>query len=357
MKVLMIGITYPIIGGAERHIYELYKSLSKTFDLFIITQHNFILRREFGKKVITIPCFKHNVYFRNISFYFLSIFYLIKIILFYNPRIVHIHFGPLQGILGLITRLFNKKLIYTVHGFHGWKMSKNYFVKNLCKFYLNLADLIICVSPAIIEDLKTIGVKRKMMYIPNGINKKFFIKKQNNIKKIILFFGRLHKQKGVEYLLLAFKKLYKKTQEYKLFIIGDGPERKRLIELVGNHPGIFFKGFVDDQELIKYIQSSYMIVLPSIYEGFPIALLEAMASGRPVITTKIKEITSIVDRGVIFVEPKNVDDLEKSIYTLIKKPKFASKIGKEGRKYARKFLWEKISKTYVSIYKELINKK
>ncbi|MCS7093679.1 MAG: glycosyltransferase family 4 protein [Candidatus Aenigmarchaeota archaeon] len=358
MRILQVGVTLPEVGGAERHIYELCKRLSEKMEVILLTQKASRPKGFLPKvKIVEVPVIRKNVYLRNLSFSIFSIIPLIKVILKEKPDLIHIHYGVFQSILGLLSRIFGKKIVYTVHGFSGWRMSKK-IIRNLVTLILNHSYKVVCVSPAVVEDLGKFGVKkRKMVYIPNGINFKDFKIKHRKVKKNITFFGRLHKQKGVEYLILAFKKIYKSHRDFKLIIIGDGPDRKRLEEMCGDIANrVIFTGYVDRKKLIRYLMESCMIVLPSLYEGFPLALLEAMCSGRPVITTNIKPIRSVVKDGVIFVGVKDVEGLSRRIIKLIKNQRLREFIGRKGREVAKKFDWSFVVDEHIKLYNLLISK-
>ncbi len=360
MKILQIGRTLPDVGGAETHIFEISKQLSKKIELILITQKAKRPRNFLPIELVEVPCLGKNIYIRNLTFTFFSLPYLLKTIYLKKPDIIHIHFGTFQGFLGIIIKLFGKKLIFTCHGFSGWKIAKYRISRYIARYLLTLADKIICVSPAIIKDLKNIGIySKKLVYIPNGVNIKEFekIKKRKiKIKKNIVFFGRLQKQKGVFYLIKAFREILNKYKDFKLIIIGDGPERKNLEKLATNMKRIIFTGYIKRENLLRYLTSAYMIVLPSVYEGFPLAVLEAMASGRPVITTNLRSIEEVISKGIVMVRPKNIEDLKRGMEFLINNPRKARKIGKLGEKLSKKFDWELVSKKLLCVYKSVFNK-
>jgi glycosyltransferase involved in cell wall biosynthesis len=180
-------------------------------------------------------------------------------------------------------------------------------------------------------------------------------------KKIVLFVGRLVEQKGVDSLIKAFGNLSRDRPNLMLCVVGDGPMKPYLHRLslkLNITDKILWFNYVP-HDIIPYLYaSSTVFVLPSSIEPLGIAILEAMASGKPVISTKVGGIPDIISDGVngILVEPNNVPALESALRILLSKEKLATRMGEEGRRLAeRKFSWEIIGKKIVSIYEQAIH--
>lgn len=166
------------------------------------------------------------------------------------------------------------------------------FGKIIEKLTLHLTNRIITVSEKTNRDLQEIRAFKSTV-IPNGIN----FNEINTIKKSdkdsdVIFAGRLIKEKNVDLLIRAVELIRKKIPEIKCLIIGDGPERKKLEKFVYEKnlsSNIEFAGFLaDHDDLISYMKSSKVFVLPSIREGFGIVVLEANACELPVVIVKHK---------------------------------------------------------------------
>lgn len=166
----------------------------------------------------------------------------------------------------------------------------------------------IAVSERTKKDLEMIGVRKEIKIIPNGID---FVE----IEKIraseeetdIIFAGRLIKEKNVDFLIKAVNLVKKEISNIKCMIIGDGPVRENLVKLshnLGLEDNIEFTGFLEDHdEVISYMKSSKVFVLPSIREGFGIIALEANAGGLPVVTVNHKRNAAcdLINNGNGFV--------------------------------------------------------
>jgi glycosyltransferase involved in cell wall biosynthesis len=170
---------------------------------------------------------------------------------------------------------------------------KGIFGKVVEKMTTHLTDKMIAVSERTKRDLGMIGVRKEIKVIPNGID---FVKigmiEASNEETDVVFAGRLIREKNVDVLIEAVNIIKKEVPDVKCMIIGDGPEKRRLEKMVydlGLEANIEFTGFLaDHNDVISYIKSSKVFVLPSIREGFGIVALEANACGLPVITVNHK---------------------------------------------------------------------
>ena len=116
-------------------------------------------------------------------------------------------------------------------------------------------------------------------------------------EKIIIFVGALRPVKGVRYLIEAMKVIIDENRTTKLFIIGDGVEREsleRLVEKLGLGDHVNFIGKVPNERVPEYMIASDVFVLPSLSEGFPVTILEAMASGLPIVATNVGGLPEII---------------------------------------------------------------
>ena len=194
------------------------------------------------------------------------------------------------------------------------------FGKIIEKLTLHLTDRIITVSKKTNRDLQEIRAFKSTV-IPNGIN----FNEINTIKKSdkdsdVIFAGRLIKEKNVDLLIRAVDLIRKKIPEIKCLIVGDGPERKNLEKFVYEKnlsSNIEFAGFLaDHDDLISYMKSSKVFVLPSIREGFGIVVLEANACELPVVVVKHKMNAScdLINNGENgFISELSDEDLAEKI--------------------------------------------
>jgi glycosyltransferase involved in cell wall biosynthesis len=220
------------------------------------------------------------------------------------------------------------------------------------KIAMKFADKIISVS----EATKTWSIKKrgispeKLVTIPYGVDlQKYNLnpasekRKELGVSSGTILFGtvaRLHKQKGHVYLIKAVKDVVKEIPNVKFVFIGDGELREELEEQVNKlkiADNFLFLGFrYDVNELLKTLD---VFILPSLYEGLPNVILEAMACGRPVIATSVDGSPEAIENNVtgILVPPRDPVFLKQAISQLAKNKKLRESMGKEGRYRVEKY--------------------
>ncbi|MCE7698475.1 MAG: glycosyltransferase family 4 protein, partial [Methanobacterium paludis] len=234
------------------------------------------------------------------------------------------------------------------------------FGKIVEKLTLYLTDRIITVSEKTNRDLQAIRPLDGNV-IPNGINLKEinFIKKSDK-KSDVIFAGRLIKEKNVDLLIKAIDLVRKELPEIKCLIVGDGPERENLEKMVLDRnlsTNIEFTGFLGNHDdLISYMKSSKVFVLPSTREGFGIVVLEANACKLPVIVIKHKmnAACDLINNGKngFVVEPSDKDMAEKIIQGI----KDKEKMKPHCTDFASQYDWDDIVGLLEKHYEKYLNR-
>lgn len=354
MKIAIVyDAIYPYVkGGGEKRIYELSKILSKKHEI-----HLFGMKYWNGNNVIK----RDNVYlhgvFNSISLYnkkgnrsllqpFRFSFYLFKELMKYDFDLVDCQNFPYIPcfICKLYSKIKNKPFIIT--WLEVWNDNWNkYGLFGYIGKFIERISFRLTKNNIVLSDNMTKIIKESIV-IPAGVD----LKKINKIKKRkdkfdILFVGRLIKEKNVDFIIRSV------DRNIKVGIIGDGPERENLINLVKklNLRNIKFFGFLDeDEEVYSYMKSSKILVLPSIREGFGIVILEALACGCKVIATNHKNNNAKYLADKNFISETNIKSLRNKIkYGL--KNKYNNNINLED------FDINKISKELENYYQRCIN--
>ena len=227
-----------------------------------------------------------------------------------------------------IPKLFRKRVVVTIHGLD-WQRSKwggfaSKYIKFGEKMAAKFADEIIVLSEGVQKYFKD-TYNRDTRFIPNGINKvenrdpkiikeKYGLDKEN----YILFLARIVPEKGLDYLIDAYKKI---NTNMKLVIAGGASHTndyyESIQEKIKDDNRIIMTGFVSGQELEELYSNCYIYVLPSDIEGMPISLLEAMSYGRNCLVSNIPENIDVTKDKAISFEKSNVDDLKEKLEKLI----------------------------------------
>ena len=203
--------------------------------------------------------------------------------------------------------------------------------------------------------------------IPDGVDWQRFQKKaaedytkQKVVK--ILTVGRIVPRKGFQYLLESLPFLIKEARRnFQVQIVGEGPIRPQLERLVKKthlEDKVEFTGAVNYERLRGLYQKADIFVLPSLAEGMPCTILEAMACGLPVIATSVQGSEEVVQDGVngFLVRPRDPAKLGQALVKLINDPNYARRMGEQARIMSKKYDWSKIAASYLATYEKLTNK-
>ncbi len=240
------------------------------------------------------------------------------------------------------------------------------------KFLFRRADTIICESKKFRDQLELSGIPgHKISVIPNGIDLDTF-KLQNKKaarsqlalpedKTLILSIGGLSPVKGQKYLIESIPEIIQKFKDVLFILVGDGEVREELENLVaskGISKHVLFAGAQQAAQIPIWLNSSDIFVLPSLSEGTPNALLEAMACGLPVIATTVGGIPETIENGQegFLIPPKSSASLTKSITTLVRDKALRYQLGQNGMKTirAKYATWTIQSAQLKTIYERLI---
>ncbi|NDY73890.1 hypothetical protein DO021_19330 [Desulfobacter hydrogenophilus] len=317
-------------GGAEIMIYNLVKNTDrKRFEPIVATwlggglaDH---LEQE-GFNVLQVPARPKPLRWKALR----------RLIRQENIDILHTHLFT-AGFYGRLAAIGNGRLgvIRTHHGM----TFKQKAIKRIF-FEILLYPLSSChtaVSHSVIRHLNdTLRWKpTRMRLIQNGIDVERFCTERDafNDPATIVAAGRLSKEKGFDVLIKALHSLSKKKRHFRCLLAGDGPEKGALLSLrerLGLVNKIDFLGYVRD--IAPLMKTGDLFIIPSHHEGLPLSLLEAMASGLPVIASAVGGIPELLtpDKGWL-VPPANPDVLADTIETVLDNPDRALKKAQQGR--------------------------
>jgi glycosyltransferase involved in cell wall biosynthesis len=256
-----------------------------------------------------------------------------------------------------------KKSIITLHGtitgfyrdMRSWKFPFGWLFEEVA---LNSAKLVTTITMAHMGDF---WIRRPVKLIRNGVDLKRFNPKKFSRRQLrkkygfneftVLFLSKMMKNKGGEYFVKAAEQLPK----FQFVLAGDGPDRGRVETIAPKN--VKFMGRVSEAEKLKLYAAADVFVLPTISEGFPLVILEAMAMGLPIISTTIRGVREIMKgRGsAILLEPKDVNGLVGALEELAGDKKLKTKMGQSGRRNVEKeFSWDNIAKEYEQTFERVI---
>ncbi len=240
----------------------------------------------------------------------------------YRPDIIHFHEYLASLPVLVYSRIFRIPLVITEHytGFVRGVLSRS--EKFMARFILKQADIVLPVSEYLKNALLPYAPKTRYEIVPNIVDCSLFSQSKVNKKadwetKQMIMVGRLDPAKGISFLLEALHKLKKKRTDFFLHIVGDGTikeELTRLCDELDLERHVRFHGRKPKHVMAKMMSESDFFVLPSLFETFGCVVIEAMACGKPVITTDIGGPNGIVTRQTgILVKPADSEALENGI--------------------------------------------
>lgn len=278
-------------------------------------------------------------------------------------NVVHIHAeGP--AFFSWLPKLLGKRVIVTVHGLD-WQREKwksgfgSKFIKQGEKNAVKYADEIIVLSKGVHDYFRN-QYGRETRFIPNGVNRPEIRKAELITDKFgltkdsyILFLGRLVPEKGIRYLVEAFKNV--KTEK-KLVIAGGSSDTdsfmKELKELAKDDKRIIFTGFVQGQMLEELYSNAYIYTLPSDLEGMPLSLLEAMSYGNCCLVSDIQECTEIVEDKALIFKKSNVQDLQNKLQEACDRTEKVMELKQQAADYiCKKYNWDDVVEETLKLYR------
>jgi len=174
---------------------------------------------------------------------------------------------------------------------------------------------------------------------------------------LILYVGTLEPRKNIPTLIKAFCKLKKEGLPHILLVTGkkDGKYKKifEMVKRLNLQKDTIFTGYVPEEDLPAIYNAADLFVYPSLYEGFGLPPLEAMACGTPVITSNTSSFPEVVGDAGIMVKPHDVDELAKVMYEVLTNDGLREDMIKKGLKQAKKFSWKKCAKETLEVYQEV----
>lgn len=325
MRVLFV--VRPCQGGMQSHINTLVSGLLEQGQSVFVASPQLEYKRK-GVGMFYLPLGTNPVRFWN------SIYILKSLLRELAPDVVHFH-GALAALLGLGVPKAQSTWVYTAHNFSSTGIS-GYLVRN--SWLAKKMDAVIAVSESLADALIDQGVpQEKIAVIHNGIDLELFTPEPFICQQrdpLFLGIGRLVPEKGFAYLLEAVAQVKAAGwRRVRLIIAGDGPMRPHLANLVQElniNDMVQFAGHVSNPH--RLLQDTFAVVTPSLYEGLGIVNIEAMAMGRPVISTRTGGISEVVVHGEtgLLVPPKTSGALAEAMILLLGSPGTAERMGMAG---------------------------
>lgn len=345
-KILIVGPMPPLIGGIATHISDLLKSnLTEEFELIPFTTS-----RPLNKNKIPVV-HNYNIVFNFTILYLMKciivtafhILYFPVVIINVKPDLVHIHTSSYWSFLEnscyvLISKIFRQKIVIHIHGsdFDDFYLNASTFTQKYVQRILNYANYIVALSEYwenFFEDKIKVN---NIVIIRNSVNASKYntktIKDNSNKNLSVLFIGgQDSKRKGAYDIIKAMPLIINEIENVKFIFIGKGQieEIKRMCKELNLEDHVQILDFVPEESKISFFNNSDVFVLPSYAEGLPISLLEAMASGLPIVSSNVGGIPEVIIEEIngYLIHPGDYKELASKVLILLKNDQLRNTIG------------------------------
>lgn len=382
LKVLMINYEFPPIGGGggttTRFLAKYMARLG--VDVNILTSKpgkEDVVDHPEGYRLYYVGRTKNKLsgtHIPELVIFALTIIYYSKTVLKQiQPDLIHCFFTLPSGSCGLYCKKIYKipyiisALGADVPGFNigDWRLDIYHtLTRFLSKAIWNNSSYIIANGNSLKETCKRFSPEQEIEIISNGVDTELFYPDKNKHPGTnevqLLFISRLMPQKGIDILIKACNVLNTKgITNYKLTIVGEGHLKGLMFSLIDKFnlkEKINFLGWKDLEELPEIYRRTDIFILPSVMEGMSSVVLQAMASGLPIVASRVKGFEEVVEENIngLFAEYNNPNQFAEAIEKLIKSPELREKMSKQSIEKSKQFSWKNIAKKYLEFYEKAV---
>lgn len=370
LRVAMLAQQYyPLLGGAERQIMSLAPLLvARGVDIVVLTRQYPGLQRY--EELQGVPVHRLPIPGPKIVKSMMYTYAAQSVLARVQPDVLHAHelLSPTTTAIIAKRRLKIPVLAKVLRGGTYGDLARIHqkpFAKRRLRTIRNGVDVFVSISTEITLELRDHSIAdERIRFIPNGVDTDRFSPVDDaarvRIRKeldqingpIAVYTGRFVPEKRVDQLVEVWPLVRTEFPDATLFLLGTGSETQKLMDLAGD--GVHFVGQVDD--VVSYLRVANAFVLPSVAEGLSNAMLEAMATGAPVVVTRVGGAPDLVDDGVsgCMIPPDSPDHLRDAILALFRDPAKQTSYGAQARKRVLKdYALSVTADRLVALYREL----
>ena len=375
MRILMLNYEFPPIGGGGGYVtYYLARNMARQgHEVYLITSQfqdlpkdeemdGFLVHRVQVLRKRADVCQVHEMF----SYVASAGLYSLKFVRQFQPDIVQVFFGIPSGPIGwLLNRVYGLPYVVFLGGRDVPRPNPDppYYrllygvLAPAIKSIWNHAIRVVACSDGLRQLALKFAPKAQISVIPDGIDLTKFRPVQREVEPEvvrILTIGRLIPRKGMQFLLRALPDIIQNAKrDFEIEIVGDGPYREELVNLATklkvSHK-LNFVGTVPYENLAKRYQEADIFALCSLAEGMPLVVLEAMASGLPIVASRVQGIEDLVDENGYLFKPGDWHSLAAKLVPLINDGQKRIEMGRKSINRVQKYDWENIANAYLEIY-------
>jgi glycosyltransferase involved in cell wall biosynthesis len=374
------------VGGPALHVAYLTEGLAdRGYDTTLVTgslahgeESMSQVAENRGARIVMLPHLARDISPLNDA---LAVFRLAELIRKERPQILHTHTAK-AGFVGRIAALLagNARPPIVVHTFHGHVL-RGYFnpfvtlgFRTLERWLASVTTKLIAVSPEVRDDLVRLGVapEEKFAVIRLGIELGERVGGGDDVRRetrrqlgigpdafVVGWVGRMTAVKRTDDVLRAFRELLDRDVDARLCLVGDGPDRahmERRAHELGIARRCLFVGYQDD--VAPYYEAIDALLLPSVNEGTPVSVIEALAAGRPAVATRVGGVPDVVRDGVdgFLADVGDASTLADRLAELARDPERRAEMGREGREHVvQRYAVDRLVDDVDRLYRELLS--
>jgi len=374
------------VGGPALHVAYLTEGLAdRGYDTTLVTgslahgeESMSQVAENRGARIVMLPHLARDISLLNDA---LAVFRLAELIRKERPQILHTHTAK-AGFVGRIAALLagNARPPIVVHTFHGHVL-RGYFnpfvtlgFRTLERWLASGTTKLIAVSPEVRDDLVRLGVapQEKFAVIRLGIELGERVGGGDDVRRetrrqlgigpdafVVGWVGRMTAVKRTDDVLRAFRELLDRDVDAWLCLVGDGPDRahmERRAHELGIARRCLFVGYQDD--VAPYYEAIDALLLPSVNEGTPVSVIEALAAGRPAVATRVGGVPDVVRDGVdgFLADVGDASTLADRLAELARDPERRAEMGREGREHVvQRYAVDRLVDDVDRLYRELLS--
>jgi glycosyltransferase involved in cell wall biosynthesis len=269
-----------------------------------------------------------------------------------------------------------KPLVVTVHDLgplthpEYFKNTSPWIMRRSLNHTIKQAAAIVCVSQSTADELISLvgdSARKRIHVVHEGVSPDFFRPAHAECLRgihslpvmgtpFILSTGKLSPRKNVLGLIRAMTRLADHIPHHLVLVGGDGwsvEETYDLLDESGLRDRVHFPGFVSDDQLRGLYNAASVYVHPSFYEGFGLTILEAMASGCPVVTSNVYSLPEVAGKAALLIDPGNVDEIAFAIKRICQNESIAVELKEKGIRRAEEFRWDSCAEKIANIYQQV----
>lgn len=374
MRILLLNPEFPPIGGgganACSHILrEMSEEPHLEMDVVTASDTGKFYRLKVGSniQIHRLPIRKESLFYwkqsEMLAYVWRAYWYSRKLMRLGNYDLCHAFFGFPSG---LVSWALRRRLPYLVSlrgsdvpGFNE-RFSWHYVpLVPLFKQIWRRARYVAANSEGLRELALRTDSSRPIGVIPNGVDTRLFHppERRDSDRLTLITVCRFVGRKGIPYLIRAMPAIVAANPKVRLRIVGDGERREEwetLVREIGMERSIEFTGHKPHEQLAALLRESHIFVLPSLYEGMSNTLLEAIASGLPVIVTDTGGTRELVDQNGIVVAQRDPDDIARAVLEIAGCDTRRMDMGARSCTIARHYSWENVARQYIELYRKII---